>query len=74
MKSHPFIHVDAELRNAVEADVIAGAVLIAAGGAGRRHEFAVSRAQITPLERPLSSSTSFDLASLTKVLATTCWP
>ena len=31
MKSYPFIHVDAELRNAVEADVIAGAVLIATG-------------------------------------------
>jgi len=71
VKSYPFTHVDAELRNAVAADVIAGAVLIAAGGAGRRHEFAVGRAQITPLERPLSSSTSFDLASLTKVLATT---
>ena len=74
MKSYPFIHVDAELRNAVEADVIAGAVLIAAGGAGRRHEFAVMPGADHPTRAPVVVVTSFDLASLTKVLATTCWP
>ena len=71
MNCYPFIHVDAALRNAVEARIIAGAVLIAARGGRRRHQITVGRAQIVPLERALSSSTLFDLASLTKVLATT---
>ena len=41
MKSYPFIHVDAELRNAVEADVIVGAVLIATGLVDRAIDFAI---------------------------------
>ena len=57
VNSYPFIHVDALLRNAVEARIIAGAVLIAGRGVRRRHEITVGRAQIVPLERALSSST-----------------
>jgi hypothetical protein len=50
---------------------LAGATLIAARGAGGRHEISIGQAQITPTVRPLTSTTLYDLASLTKVLATT---
>ena len=71
MDPDPFIHVDETLRNAIDEGLVAGAVLIAARGADRRHELAIGHAQVSPTIRPLSSSTLFDLASLTKVLATT---
>tara|TARA_B100000809_G_C14837543_1_gene423442 strand:+ start:81 stop:590 length:510 start_codon:yes stop_codon:yes gene_type:complete len=67
---YPFLHVDAALRNAVDDGILAGATLIAARGAGGRHEISIGQAQITPTVRPLTSTTLYDLASLTKVLAT----
>lgn len=71
MNSYPFLHVDAALRNAVDDGILAGATLIAARSAGGRHEIPIGQAQITPTVRPLTSTTLYDLASLTKVLATT---
>ena len=70
MNSYPFLHVDEALRNAVHDGITAGAVLVFGQG-DRRHEINVGRAQVLPCERPLNSTTLFDLASLTKVLATT---
>lgn len=70
MSSTPFLHVEQELRNAVAESVIPGAVLIASV-AGRRAECVVGQAQIEPRPRAMTGATWFDLASLTKVLATT---
>ena len=71
MNSYPFLHVDQTLRNATLQGLVADAVLIAARISGPRVELVSGQAQILPISRPLASSTLFDLASLTKVLATT---
>jgi CubicO group peptidase (beta-lactamase class C family) len=70
VKSYPFLHVEEALRNAVDEGTTAGAALVFGQGE-RRHEIVVGQAQLVPCTRPLSSTTLFDLASLTKVLATT---
>lgn len=70
VNSYPFIHVDTALRNAADAGMFSGASLIAARG-DIRHEVQVGRAQSVPDQRELTAGTLFDLASLTKVLATT---
>ena len=70
MNCYPFLHVEAALRNAVDTGITAGATLVFGEG-DRRHEVHAGQAQRVPSMRPLSPAALFDLASLTKVLATT---
>lgn len=66
-----FESVDSAVRQSVDEGLTAGAVL-ACGRVGRaRHLTCAGHAALVPSPRPLSPETLFDLASLTKVLATT---
>ncbi len=61
----------APLTNAVETGRIPGGVLGLVDRNGRRAVRTIGAAQLTPERRPMSETTWFDLASLTKVLFTT---
>ncbi|MCR8724401.1 serine hydrolase domain-containing protein [Frigidibacter sp. ROC022] len=61
----------APVRAAIVAGRIPGAVLGLVTAGGERAVLAEGRAQIVPVERPMTPETWFDLASLTKVLFTT---
>lgn len=66
-----FAQVDARLRGAVDDGTVAGAVLACGSARGGRHTLSCGDAQLLPSARPVREDTLFDLASLTKVLATT---
>lgn len=61
----------APVQAAVEAGRIPGAVLGLIRADGTRALRVVGRAQLVPVQRPMTEETWFDLASLTKVLFTT---
>ena len=66
-----FQDVDRLLRQGVEAEWFPGAVLVV-GYRGRLvYEQAVGKAALIPSPRPMAVNTVFDLASLTKAIATT---
>lgn len=61
----------APLADAVGAGRIPGGVLGLVDRSGQRSIRAIGQAQLVPLQRPMTETTWFDLASLTKVLFTT---
>lgn len=70
-----FAAAAAAVDDAVAADQIPGAVLLAGRGSQPAHQHVVGLAELAgvcgaPADRPLTAGTWFDLASLTKVVAT----
>jgi len=66
-----FSHIDEELVAAVERKVFPGAVVLISHAGSVVYRRAVGSRSVDPQVSPLSEATSFDLASLTKPLATT---
>lgn len=66
-----FASADALLAEAVADGVIPGASYCVRSAGVVHHRFTVGRAEIRPEARPATDDTAWDLASLTKVLATT---
>ena len=66
-----FSHIDEELVAAVKREVFPGAVVLINHAGSVVYRRAVGSRSIDPQVSPLSEATSFDLASLTKPLATT---
>ena len=66
-----FSAVDALIREAVDSGVVPGACLSIRRSRQSLHNYAVGRAEVRPRQREASLDTVWDLASLTKVLATT---
>jgi len=66
-----FSAVDALLSEAVQSGVFPGASVSIRNSTQRLHEFSVGQAEIRPRMRDVTRDTVWDLASLTKVLATT---
>ena len=66
-----FSEIDHTMKEAVEEGVFPGAVLLAAKGEEVLNHQAYGSASLVPGKRPMTLDTVFDLASLTKPLATT---
>ena len=66
-----FSEIDQTMKAAVEEGVFPGAVLLAAKGEEVWIHQAYGSASLVPVKRLLTPDTVFDLASLTKPLATT---
>ena len=66
-----FSAANALIREAVESGVVPGASLTIRTSTHPLHNYAVGRAELRPKERAANVDTAWDLASLTKVLATT---
>jgi len=66
-----FAAADALLVDAVAKGVVPGASYCVRGADGVHHRFSTGRAEIRPAQRAATDDTAWDLASLTKVLATT---
>ena len=66
-----FSEIDHTMEEAVEEGVFPGAVLLAAKGEEVLIHQAYGSAALVPGKRPMTLDTVFDLASLTKPLATT---
>jgi CubicO group peptidase (beta-lactamase class C family) len=63
--------LDTMLQNAVRQGLISGAVVLVGNRNGTLYTHAAGRAGFEPASRPLTVGTVFDVASLTKVFATT---
>jgi len=63
--------LDTMLQNAVRQGLISGAVVLVGNRNGTLYAHAAGRAGFEPASRPLTVGTVFDVASLTKVFATT---
>lgn len=66
-----FAAVDALVQEQVNTDAITGAVLVVGHGGHIVHQKAFGTRAISPRREPMTLDTIFDLASLTKVVATT---
>jgi CubicO group peptidase (beta-lactamase class C family) len=71
MKSHNFPYIDRVLQQALENGSTPGAVLLVDRKDELLYRNAVGYAQIYPEHRAITEETIFDVASLTKVMATT---
>lgn len=71
MPSQKFPYIDRVLEQAIENGSTPGVALLADARGKVVYRKAVGSAQIYPEQRPLSETTIFDVASLTKVMATT---
>ena len=71
MNEHVYPYITRKLQQAVENGSTPGAALLVARKGELFYRHAVGQAQIYPESRPLREDTLFDIASLTKVVATT---
>ncbi|HIC68099.1 MAG TPA: class A beta-lactamase-related serine hydrolase [Candidatus Latescibacteria bacterium] len=63
-------NIESTIRQALAAGIMPGATLAIGGGANDSYLRAFGSAATHPHHRPMAASTLFDVASLTKVLAT----
>jgi CubicO group peptidase (beta-lactamase class C family) len=63
--------IDTLMQNAIRRGLISGAVVLVGNHAGTLYAHAAGKAGFKPGSRPLTVDTVFDIASLTKVFATT---
>src|ERR1700694_868318 len=66
-----FVPVDALIRQVVNSEGVTGAVLLVGHNGKIVHEQAFGLRSLSPRAEPMTTDTIFDLASLTKVVATT---
>ena len=69
--AHAFVQTDSVILRAVKDSVFPGAVLFVGNGRGIIYEKAYGHYDYSGSAKPMSINTIFDLASLTKVIATT---
>jgi len=70
MPAKRFRAVDERVRSAIAEGLIPGAVVIVGGSQGPVHRVVAGHRAIRPRREPMTATTIFDLASLTKVMAT----
>lgn len=66
-----FMHADSAIRSAIHDSVFPGAVVVVGNGKGIVYERAYGQYDYSDSAKPMTINTVFDLASLTKVMATT---